>query len=249
MERLNTYFVSDFHLGVPSKEASDIRERQIVKWLDSIKDNAKTLYLLGDIFDFWFEYKKVVPKGYIRLLGKLAELSDDGIEIKYFIGNHDMWVFDYFEKELGITIYENPIEEIINGKAFYIGHGDGLGKGDYGYKMIKAIFRSKICQFLFGIIHPNIGISLGNYWSGKSRLANGYKDELLRDENKEFLISFSKQYLKNRNIDYFIFGHRHLPLDINLNGKSRYINTGEWIYNKSYAIFDGENLQLKKYIE
>ncbi|MGC6469725.1 MAG: UDP-2,3-diacylglucosamine diphosphatase [Flavobacteriales bacterium] len=238
------YFASDLHLGVPNKSISLEREKLFVKWLDEIKKDATALYLVGDIFDFWFEYKKAVPKGYIRLLGKLAELSDSGIPIHFFTGNHDMWVFDYLEKEISLTIYRKPLEITLNNKRFFIGHGDGLGPKDYGYKFIKRIFANKLCQWLFEKVHPNIGITIAEFWSKKSRIANGEKDETFHGDN-EWLTQFCKEKLKTTTIDFFIFGHRHLPLNIDLNQNSKYINLGEWVNYKSYAVFDGESLELK----
>ena len=220
------------------------REKRFVKWLDYIKKDAKSLYLMGDVFDFWFEYKKAIPKGYVRLLGKLAELSDIGIEIHFFTGNHDMWAFDYLEKEIGAIMHYEPMQTTLNGKSFFLGHGDGLGPGDYGYKFIKKIFSSKLCQWLFERIHPNLGISIAEFWSKKSRIANGLKDEVNHGE-KEWLTQFSKEKLKTTEIDFFIFGHRHLPMEVKLNKKSKYINLGEWVNYDSYAIFDGEELYLK----
>lgn len=220
------------------------REKRFVKWLDYIKKDAKSLYLMGDVFDFWFEYKKAIPKGHVRLLGKLAELSDLGIEIHFFTGNHDMWAFDYLEKEIGAIMHYEPMQTTLNGKSFFLGHGDGLGPGDYGYKFIKKIFSSKLCQWLFERIHPNLGISIAEFWSKKSRIANGLKDEVNHGE-KEWLTQFSKEKLKTTEIDFFIFGHRHLPMEVKLNKKSKYINLGEWVNYDSYAIFDGEELSLK----
>ena len=241
------YFASDFHLGVPDYEKSLEREKRIVKWLDEIKTDAEELYLLGDVFDFWFEYKTVVPRGYVRLLGKLAELSDSGITIHYFTGNHDMWTFDYLSKELKVKIYREPIEAKYGNKEFYIGHGDGLGPGDHGYKFIKKIFSSKICQWLFAILHPNLGIGLANYFSRKSRVATGISDEKFLGEEKEWLVIHSKELLEKKHYDYLIFGHRHLPLDIKINGNSRYINLGDWIRYNTYGVFDGEVFSLVYY--
>jgi len=239
------YFASDFHLGVPTYEKSLEREHKIVKWLDSIKADAEELYLLGDVFDFWFEYRTVVPRGYVRLLGKLAELSDSGIKIHYFTGNHDMWTFDYLEKELNVIIYRAPIEISYNGKAFYIGHGDGLGPGDHGYKFIKKVFASKVCQWLFARLHPNFGIGIANYFSKKSRIATGTTDEKFLGEEKEWLVIYSKEILAKKHFDYLIFGHRHLPLDIKIDS-SRYINLGDWIQYFTYGVFDGAEFELKK---
>jgi len=239
------YFASDFHLGAPSYEKSLERERKIVRWLDEIKPDCAELYLLGDAFDFWFEYKTVVPRGYVRLLGKLAEFSDAGIPIHYFTGNHDMWIFDYLPQEINMKLYREPIQTTYNGKSFYIGHGDGLGPGDHGYKFIKKVFSSKVCQWLFARLHPNLGIGIANYFSRKSRIATGTTDEKFLGEEKEWLIIHSKEVLEDRHYDYLIFGHRHLPLDVRLDEKSRYINLGDWIRYFSYAVFDGEDLKLE----
>ena len=240
------YFASDLHLGVPNKEKSLEREKLFVQWLNDIKSDAEAIYLVGDIFDFWFEYKKAVPKGYVRLLGKLAEISDSGIPIHIFTGNHDMWLFDYLEDEINAHIYREPIEISLKGKHFFIGHGDGLGPGDYGYKLIKKIFKNKLCQWLFERIHPNLGIAIAQYWSKKSRIANGEKNESYHGE-KEWLTQFCKEKMKTIEVDYFIFGHRHLPLEVDLGINTTYINLGEWVNYNSYAVFDGKKLELKRY--
>lgn len=208
--------------------------------------DAKAIYLLGDIFDFWFEYKKAVPKGYIRLLGKLAELTDSGIPIYIFTGNHDMWMFDYLEKEINITIYREPIEIKLNEKVFFLGHGDGLGPGDYGYKILKQIFSNTVCKWLFARIHPNLGISIAEYWSRKSRISNGIKDDINLGE-KEFLVQFCNSKLQETQIDYFLFGHRHLPMEIKISKNSTYINLGEWVNFRTYAVFNGETVTLEKF--
>ena len=239
------YFASDFHLGVPTYEKSLIREKKVVDWLDLIKKDAEELYLLGDVFDFWFEYKTVVPRGYVRLLGKLAELSDSGILIHYFTGNHDMWTFDYLSKELNVKIYRVPIEAEYGSKKFFIGHGDGLGPGDHGYKFIKKIFASSVCQWLFARLHPNFGIGVAEYFSKKSRVATGISDEKFLGEEKEWLVIHSKELLEKKHYDFLIFGHRHLALDIKINGNSRYINLGDWIRYNSYGVFDGNEFKLE----
>ncbi len=245
MDNKKIYFASDFHLGADAKFTSKEREQQIVRWLDKIREDAEAIYLVGDVFEFWFEYKTVVPKGYVRLLGKLAELRDAGIPIFFFIGNHDMWMFKYFEEELGIATYRSPIVRALKGKKFFIGHGDGLGPGDRGYKFIKKVFANKFCQWCFARLHPNFGIGLANFWSNKSREANTDEDVYL-GEDKEWLELYANKKLDEQPIDYFIFGHRHLPLDITLkNGKSRYINLGEWMNYNSYAVYDGEELALR----
>lgn len=240
------YFASDLHLGVPNREKSLVREKLFVQWLDEIKSDAEAIYLVGDIFDFWFEYKKSVPKGYVRLLGKLAEISDSGIPIHIFTGNHDMWLFDYLEDEINAHIYREPIKISLKGNHFFIGHGDGLGPGDNSYKLIKKIFKNKLCQWLFERIHPNLGISIAQYWSKKSRIANGEKDESYHGE-KEWLTQFCKKKMKTIEVDYFIFGHRHMPLEVDLGNNTTYINLGEWVNYNSYAVFDGKKLELKRY--
>lgn len=241
------YFLSDFHLGAPDHATSLEREKKIVKFLDEIKQNASMIFILGDLFDFWYEYKKVVPKGFVRILGKLAEIADSGIIIKFFVGNHDMWMSGYFEEELGVEVFYEPEEFEFNGKQFFIGHGDGLGPGDRRYKFIKKVFRNKFSQWLFGVLHPGAGIGLANYMSRKSRAATGMTDETFLGEDKEWLIIFSKEMLEQKHFDYFIFGHRHLPLEFKLKENSQYINLGDWIKYNSYVVFDGEKATLKYY--
>lgn len=241
------YFLSDFHLGAPDEASSLIREKKIVAFLSSVKDSAQAIFLLGDMFDFWYEYKKVVPRGHVRLLGKLAEISDAGIPLHFFVGNHDMWMKDYFQKELGMTLYHHPHRFEFNGRKFYIAHGDGLGPGDRGYKALKKLFRNPVCQLMFGILHPRMGMGIASYFSNKSRAKTGAADEVFLGEDKEWLIIYSKEVLAEEHFDYFIYGHRHLPLDLKLNNNSRYINLGDWIRNFTYAEFDGNDLQLKKW--
>ncbi len=248
MERTKTYFASDLHLGTPNEEKSRVRELLFVKWLDSIKDDAKAIYLVGDIFDFWHEYETVVPKGFVRLLGKLAELSDAGIELHIFTGNHDLWMKDYFTKELGAKVYQHPIQITINDKRFFIGHGDGLGPKDYGYKFIKKIFTNAICKFLFKWLHPDIGTRIAQYLSHQSRFGSGVAEmEIFHGEENEWLLIYCKEVLLEEHFDYFIFGHRHLPIDFKLIETSRYINTGDWLHFNTYAVFDGKQLELKSY--
>ncbi len=242
---MNTYFASDFHLGVKGKLSSAERERQIVRWLDLVSKDAEAIYLVGDVFDFWFEYKTVIPKGYVRLLGKLAELRDGGLPIYYFTGNHDMWMFQYFEEELGIPTYRQPIVRDIHGKTFFIGHGDGLGPGDHGYKLLKKVFANPFCQWLFARLHPNFGIGLASFFSGKSRSLYPEAPAFLGEEN-EWLVAYANRKLDITPADYYIFGHRHLPIHhILKNGKSHYINLGEWLYATSYAVFDGKEVEIR----
>ncbi|MFD2555878.1 UDP-2,3-diacylglucosamine diphosphatase [Sphingobacterium tabacisoli] len=240
------YFASDFHLGSYPKEQSEIREREIVKWLDHIKQDASELYLVGDIFDFWFEYSTVVPKGYIRFLGKLAELADLGIKITLFKGNHDMWMFGYLKKEIGATIIDNELILNLNGKSCYIHHGDGLGPGDKKYKVLKKVFRSSFCQWLFARLHPNLGIGIAQRWSKHSRISNN-SDEKFLGEDKEWLIQYANDILHTQHYDYFIFGHRHFPYEIELRKDSKIINLGEWINYYTYAVWDGQTLNLQRW--
>jgi UDP-2,3-diacylglucosamine hydrolase len=242
----NIYFASDFHLGVPDKESSKAREKLLIRWLDSIADTAEEIYLVGDIFDFWYEYGKVIPKGFVRFQAKLAELCDRGIPIHIFIGNHDMWMFSYFEEELGVQMHREPITRNWNGKKFYIGHGDGLGPGDYSYKFIKKVFANPLCIWLFKWLHPDIGMGIANFWSGKSRESNSESDQTYYGDENEWLLQYSKSMLKEEHFDYFIFGHRHLVLDKEIGENSRYINLGAWFKDPHFAVWDGENLSLQK---
>ncbi len=247
MNGKNIYFASDFHLGAPNLEESREREQRVIRWLTSIQDDAKAIYLLGDLFDFWHEYKTVVPKGFVRFLAKLAELKENGIEIHVFTGNHDIWMYGYFEEELGIPVYHKETKIELSGKRFMIGHGDGLGPGDQTYKVIKSIFRNPFFQFIFKIVHPDIGIWIATQWSKRSREKHKEPERFL-GEDQEYLIVYCKEVLEKEHVDFFIFGHRHLPIDFSFEGKeSRYINLGEWISQNQYAVFDGNELQLHSF--
>lgn len=231
---------------MPNKEDSLYRERKLVAWLDQVSQDASEIYLLGDVFDFWYEYKTVVPKGFVRVLGKLAELSDKGIKITAFKGNHDMWMFGYFEEELNIPVVSDELVIERNGKKFFLHHGDGLGPGDKWYKFLRSIFRNPVCQWLFGRFHPNFGIGLANFFSNRSRKANKRDDKEYLGDDKEFTTLFCQATLEHTHYDYFIFGHRHLPLEIPLKNGSTYINLGDWVHYFTYAVFDGEKLELKR---
>ena len=241
------YFASDFHLGIDARTTSRERERLLVQWLREVAVDAEEIYLVGDLFDFWFEYKHAVPRGFTRVLGALAELTDGGLPIHVFTGNHDMWIFDYLPNETGVQLHRSPIQKEWNGQRFFIGHGDGLGPGDYGYKFIKRVFASKACQWLFARLHPNFGIALANFWSRTSRKSSAEADRTYLGEDKEWLVQYCKEVLEHRNYDVFVFGHRHLPLDIALTPESRYINLGDWLGYFTYAAFDGERIELLKY--
>lgn len=242
------YFASDQHFGIPSFEKSLIREKKFVLWLDEIKQDAEAIFLLGDLFDFWFEYKKVVPKGFVRVLGKLAEIRDSGIPIYFFVGNHDLWMKDYFETELNIPTYHQPKEFTFNNKTFLIGHGDGLGPGDKGYKRMKKVFTNPVSKWLYKWLHPDIGVNLAQYLSTKNKLISGDEDIKFLGEENEWLVQYAKKKLEAKHYDYFVFGHRHLPMTIALNENSKYINTGDWITHFTYAVFDGNDLELKTHV-
>ena len=237
------YFSSDNHLGAPSLEESHAREKIFVSWLDSIKDDADIIFLLGDLFDFWFEYKKVVPKGFTRLFGKLAELSDSGIDLFFFVGNHDCWIGNYFEDELGINVFHKKVDLNIDNYNILIGHGDGLGPGDNKYKFLKLLFRNPILKKLFSFIHPDIGISLGSFLSQKNKILSG-SEKVFESEDKEMLFSYCKDVLKTKYYHFFIFGHRHIPLELDLGNNSKYFNTGDWITHFSYLVYDGNSFNL-----
>ena len=243
------FFLSDFHLGAPDEKSSLEREKRIVQFLDGIKEEAASVFIAGDMFDFWYEYRKVVPRGFVRLLGKLAELSDSGIHIHFFVGNHDMWMRNYLQKELNARLYFAPEEFEFNGKKFLVGHGDGLGPGDKGYKAMKKVFRNPACQWMFGILPPAIGMGVANYFSRKSRNADKSYEEVFLGEDKEWLIIYSKEVLKKKHFDFFVFGHRHLPIDFRLSSESRYINLGEWMNFSTYAVFDGEEMKLLSFTD
>lgn len=241
------YFASDNHLGAPTQEASRPREKKFVAWLDDIKKDAAGIFLMGDLFDFWFEYKTVVPKGFTRTLGKLAEITDSGIPIYYFVGNHDLWMNGYFEEELNIPVYHKPQEYTFNNKTFFIGHGDGLGPGDKGYKRMKKVFTNPFSKWLFRWLHPDLGVRLAQYMSVKNKLISGDEDAKFLGEENEWLVQYCKKKLEDKHRDFFVFGHRHLPLEIDLNQTSKYINLGDWINYYTYGVFDGENFELKKF--
>lgn len=241
------YFSSDNHLGAPSYEKSLPREKKFVMWLDSIREDAAVIFLLGDLFDFWFEYKRVVPKGFVRVLGKLAEITDSGIPIYFFVGNHDLWMRDYFEKELNIQIFRDPKEFVFNDKVFLLGHGDGKGPGDKGYKRMKKVFTNPVFNWLFRWFHPELGMRLAQYLSVKNKLISGEEDKKFLGEENEFLAQYARRKLETKHYDYFIFGHRHLPMEIKVGKNSIYFNLGDWITHYSYGVFDGETFELKNF--
>lgn len=244
---IKIYFASDFHLGTPDFTTSLERERKIVSWLNIVKKDATAIYLMGDIFDFWFEYKYTAPKGFTRFLGTVASIVDSGIPVHFFIGNHDMWMFDYLETELGVTIHRKQDVFKFGAKTFFLGHGDGLGPGDGKYKIIKRVFANPLSQWFFARVHPNFSFMIANNWSRASR-KKGKEPQIFLGEDKEWLIAYCKRKLAENNaINYFLFGHRHLPISHKIGEDSIYINTGDWLNHFTYAVFDGNNLELKKF--
>lgn len=241
------YFFSDVHLGAPNAANSRLREQKLVRFLDAIKNDAAQIIIVGDLFDFWYEYKHVVPKGYVRILGKLAELTDAGIPIHFFVGNHDMWMRNYFQLELNIPVHFGPVTFDFFGKNFYVAHGDGLGPGDHGYKFLKKIFRNPLCQWMFGMLPPSIGIGLANFLSRKSRESVADHEKKFMGADAEWLMIYSREVLEKEHFDYFIYGHRHVPGVYALNEKSDYVNLGDWVTHFTYAVWDGTALQLKKW--
>ena len=241
------YFSSDNHLGAPTPEESLPRELKFVRWLDMVKEDAAAIFLLGDLFDFWFEYKTVVPKGFVRVLGKLAEITDSGIPVYFFVGNHDLWMKTYFEDQLNIPTYRDVKEFTFNNQEFLIGHGDGKGPGDKGYKRMKKVFTNPFFNWLFRWLHPEIGMRLAQYLSVKNKIISGDEDKKFLGEDNEWLAQYCKRKLETKNYNYFVFGHRHLPLEIELNPSSKYINLGDWITHFTYGEFSGTEFKLKTF--
>lgn len=256
MKKTKIYFASDQHFGAPNFKESKKREKLFVQWLEEIKKDAKALFLLGDLFDFWFEYDKVIPKGFVRVLGKLSELSDAGLPIYFFVGNHDLWMKDYFEKEMNIEVFHRPQIFEFFGKRLYLAHGDGLGPKDYAYKIMNFFFKNTFLKWLFKWLHPDLGVRLAQFLSLKNKLLSGKKENIFLGKDKEWLVQYALRQMKKnydlgkRNCDYFVFGHRHLPKKINLkyqNLKSVYLNIGDWIQHFTYGILDSENFLIKKW--
>lgn len=245
--RTHIYFASDFHLGVPGHASSLEREKRIVQWMDSVRHNAKELYLMGDLFDFWFEYRHVAPKGFVRLLGAIASFTDQGIPVHVFTGNHDMWMFGYLEKELNVQVHKKPVVKEFGGKKFYLAHGDGLGPDNSGYKSIKKIFSNPFFQWCYARLHPNLAFSIANYLSHRSRKANYETDGHYLGDDKEWLVQYCRELTATEHYDYMIFGHRHLPLEKEIRPGAMYINLGDWIRYNTYAVFDGEKTVLKSW--
>lgn len=240
------YFASDFHLGIPDNQQSLLREKKIVDWLEYVSTDAQAIFLLGDLFDFWFEYKEVIPKGFVRLLGKLAELADRGIQINIFSGNHDLWLKNYLTDEIGAIIYHQAQSFQIGSHSFYLAHGDGLGPGDSKFKFFKKIFKNPVCQWFFRWLHPDMGIWLAKRWSNGSRMAQLDEDLIFHGE-QEWLIVHSNEVQKSDAHDYYVYGHRHLAGIHELKNGGTYVNLGEWVSGSTYAAYDGVNLSLKSF--
>ncbi len=242
-----TYFISDVHLGAPAMNNNPEREKLFVDWLDFAGKDAAVIYMLGDIFDFWYEYRKVAPRGFVRTLGKIAELTDKGIPVHFFTGNHDVWVFDYLPAETGVIIHREPIIEQIGNKNFFLGHGDGLDHKEKGYLALKRLFTSKTAQFMFSRLHPNLAIWFGHEWAKRSRISKGTEPEYTKDVKNESAVKFANEFSKNNNVDYYIFGHRHIFLKEILESGAELVMLGEWFNFFSYAEFDGDTVELKRY--
>lgn len=240
------YFASDFHLGAPDKESSSKREKKIIEWLQHVSQDAAAIFLVGDLFDFWFEYQTTIPKGFVRFQGKIAELTDRRIPIHIFTGNHDLWMSDYLPKELGVEVHKNSIIVESNKKSLFVGHGDGLGPGDHTYKLIKRIFTFGLSKWSFQWLHPNLGVRLAQYWSNRSRSADEKGDHSFKNE-KEMLFQFCQEMESKEHHDYYVFGHRHLPLEMKVSENSTYLNLGEWINHCTYVEFDGKNASIKSF--
>ncbi len=246
-ERNRIYFASDLHLGMFPLDDGRLRESYFVDWLEQIRHDAKEIWLLGDVFDFWFEYSKVVPRGFVRFLGKLASLADEGIEIHIFPGNHDIWLFSYLTEEIGVSIHRGNLVKTWSNKSFLLGHGDGLLESDHAYRMLQGIFKNRFMQWLYARLHPNGSVTFAQWWSKKSRSKKGAFVPFMGIE-KEHQVIFARKYLeKQPDIDYFVFGHRHVPFLIRVSPSSQVVCLGDWITNFTYAVFDGEKLQLKKH--
>lgn len=245
------YFLSDAHLGSLAFKHKRTQERRLVRFLDAIKHKADAIYLLGDMFDFWNEYKYVVPKGYTRFLGKLSEITDMGVEVHFFTGNHDLWTYGYLEQECGLIVHRKPLTIELYGKEFYIAHGDGLGDPDNKFKLLRKLFHNPVCQKLLNFLHPWWGMQLGLNWAKHSRQKRADGKELpFQGEENEYLLRWTKEYMKTHpNIDYFLYGHRHIELDLALDNNTRVLILGDWIWQFTYAVFDGEHLFLEQYIE
>ncbi len=243
------YFASDFHFGIPDRQSSLVREKRFIRWLNMVEKDAEAIYLMGDLFDFWFEFKTVVPKGFTRLFSKLSDLTDKGIPVHFFKGNHDLWAFDYLNEESGVIIHNDTQEITLKGKKFFLAHGDGLGPGDFRYKFMKKVFLSKFHQFLFQWFHPDLGMNIGYYFSRGSRISNMIKegkDEKYILEEKEYLLIFSREMaVQKPDIDYFVFGHRHVPTNLKISEKANCIILGDWVKHYSYGKFDGETFEIK----
>jgi UDP-2,3-diacylglucosamine hydrolase len=239
----NIFFASDFHLGLAAGSNPADREKKVVRWLNNIAADAEEIYLLGDIFDFWWEYKLVVPRGFTRFLGTVASITDSGVPVHFFTGNHDMWTGNYLSGECGMIIHEEPLTAVFNGKKFHLAHGEGLGSGNYLYKLLLKLFHNKPMRALYSSLHPSLGVGFGHMWSLNSRLGKGIVLDFMGEENED-LIRYARSFLVNEKIDYFIFGHRHLAMTFKMKEGSDIFFLGDWIRHGSYAVWNGENLVL-----
>ena len=245
MVEKNSYFASDFHLGLGTYEESLAREKKIIAWIESKEATAAAFYFVGDIFEFWFEYTHVCPKNFLRFFAKILDLRTKNIEVHFFIGNHDLWMYEYFEKELDVRVHRQPLQMHLGGREFFIAHGDGLGKGDYGYKLLKKIFLNPLFIFLFKMLSPEIAMRLALLASDTSRKNASDGNKSAAEKNK-ILIDFSKDCAQKMPIDYFIFGHKHAPMCEKMDAFT-FVNLGDWLTDFTYAVWNGENLRLEKW--
>ncbi len=244
---MSVYFFSDLHLGAPYFPDSKEAERRVVAFLDHIKEDAEAIYMLGDVLDYWYEYRYVVPRGFVRFFGKLAELADSGIRIVWLIGNHDIWINDYIPSELGVEVIDGTLTEKIGDKTFFLTHGDGVGKMKRSFKFLRSLFRNKTCQKAFSAIHPRWTVPFAYNWSRHSRdkgERRGLPDETILSGLKQF----TKEYhASHPEIDFFIYGHVHILSREEISKGCEMIVLGEWIHTFSYAVFSENELKLSKW--
>ena len=241
--RQKTYFFSDAHLGLGSREDDRQREMRLVRFLSSVQRDAAQIFIVGDLFDYWFEYRSVVPKNYFRLFTKLSELTEQNIRLVFIAGNHDFWVKDYFSNELGMDVHRNPLDVTISGKRFLLHHGDGLLKDDLGYKILKKILRNRINIFLFSLLHPDLSGWIARWSSHTSRQ---YTSK--RTYEGSGMLEFATRMIKTEGFDFVVMGHNHVSSYHSIDGGA-YVNLGDWIDENTYAVFDGKNIKLKKWVD
>lgn len=247
MQRTRTYFLSDLHLGASYLDRPHERERMVADFLSGIKDDAARLYLVGDILDYWFEYRTVVPRGYVRFFGALADLADAGVRITWLIGNHDIWMFDYLRDELGIEVIDGPVVTEIDGRRFFICHGDGLGRLPLPFRFIRSMFRNRFCQRLYAAIHPRWTVGFAHRWSAGNRDYDPARPPVFDGPMRCNVEDWARNYVADHpDTDFIVLGHHHVMVDERVGDRCRLVILGDWIYNFSYAVFDGKNFSLRQ---